>query len=101
MKKNSKIILFLKLQKKKIKRKEMNVFHVDIEKETVDNTDYRRVINTPGFMQLVLMSIPVGEDIELEMHPNVDQFFRIEKGEGKINYGKRQENSIRLRMARE
>ena len=59
------------------------VFVDDIEKLTLENTDYRRVIYTADHSQLVLMSIPVGEDIELEIH-NVDQFFRIEQGFGEL-----------------
>lgn len=62
------------------------VFVDDIEKLTLDNTDYRRVIFTTNKSQLVLMSIPVGEDIELEVH-NVDQFFRIEQGFGELQIG--------------
>ena len=63
-------------------------FVLDIEKATLENEDYRRVIYTPGYQQLVLMSIPVGEDIELEIHPYVDQFFRIERGSGELHIGK-------------
>lgn len=60
------------------------VFIGDIEKLTLENTDYRRVIFTTDKSQLVLMSIPVGEDIELEVHENIDQFFRFEQGFGVI-----------------
>ena len=63
------------------------IFIDDIEKLTLENTDYRRVIFTSDYSQLVLMSIPVGEDIELENHPYVDQFFRIEQGDGEIRIG--------------
>jgi mannose-6-phosphate isomerase-like protein (cupin superfamily) len=52
----------------------------DIETETVNNTDFRRVIYTAENMQLVVMSID--DDIGEETHP-VDQFFRIEEGVGK------------------
>lgn len=63
---------------------------MDIEKETRENTDYRRVVWTTKdkHMQLVLMSIPVGQDIELEIHKDVDQFFRIEQGQGELHIGK-------------
>lgn len=64
------------------------IFLDDIEKLTLENNDYRRVIFTSEYSQLVLMSIPVGEDIELEKHSYVDQFFRIEQGEGVILIGK-------------
>jgi mannose-6-phosphate isomerase-like protein (cupin superfamily) len=59
----------------------------NIEKATLENEDYRRVINTSGYQQLVLMSIPAGEDIDFEIHPYVDQFFRIESGTGEIRLG--------------
>lgn len=43
-------------------------------------------------MQLTLMSIPVGEDIGLEVHPNVDQFLRIEDGQGLVQMGDSKEH---------
>ena len=64
------------------------MFTIDIEKETLINTDYRRVIYTDKYQQLVLMSIPVGEDIPLEVHPHVSQFLRIEAGQGVVKSGK-------------
>jgi mannose-6-phosphate isomerase-like protein (cupin superfamily) len=72
----------------------MNYFNGNIEKLTLENTDYRRVIFTGNYSQLVLMSIPVGEDIEFEIHPYVDQFFRFESGKGKIFLGKNRETSF-------
>ena len=65
-------------------------FNGDIEKLTLENNDYRRVIFTSDYSQLVLMSIPVGEDIDFEIHPYVDQFFRFEEGDGEIRLGKNQ-----------
>lgn len=55
----------------------------NIEKETLKNNDFRRVIFTGPNSQLVLMSLQPGEEIGMEVH-NVDQFLRIEKGEGKV-----------------
>jgi mannose-6-phosphate isomerase-like protein (cupin superfamily) len=52
----------------------------DLEKETIDNQDYRRVVWTGQHQQLVLMSLKPNEAIDMEMHPTVDQFFRVEKG---------------------
>lgn len=77
------------------------IFVEDIEKLTLENIDYRRVIFTSDYSQLVLMSIPVGEDIDFEIHPDVDQFFRIEQGVGEIRIGKNQEKiySIKDRTA--
>lgn len=56
---------------------------VNIEEETLDNTDYRRVVYTvPGSFQLVYMSIPGGQDIPEEIHPDITQFIRVESGLG-------------------
>jgi mannose-6-phosphate isomerase-like protein (cupin superfamily) len=57
----------------------------DIEKLTIDNTDFRRVIYTGHNIQLVLMSINPGEEIGAEVHHDRDQFFRIESGEGVVS----------------
>jgi mannose-6-phosphate isomerase-like protein (cupin superfamily) len=59
-------------------------FVADIETETVKNTDFRRVLYTGKFSQLVLMSLKPGEEIGEEVHDTVDQFFRFEKGEGVV-----------------
>jgi len=71
-------------------------FVFDIEKATLENTEYRKILYT-GKMQLVLMSIPVGEDIELEVHPDVDQFLRVEAGQGKVTFGKNENTSYEIR----
>ena len=59
----------------------MKGFIADIEKETIDNDNFRKVLYTASYMQLVVMSIPVGEDIGEEVHGQ-DQFIRVEAGEG-------------------
>ncbi|MCM2466863.1 cupin domain-containing protein [Methanoculleus oceani] len=59
-------------------------FVADIETETVKNTDFRRVLYTGKFSQLVLMSLKPGEEIGEEVHDDVDQFFRFEEGEGAV-----------------
>jgi mannose-6-phosphate isomerase-like protein (cupin superfamily) len=56
----------------------------DIENETTKNNDFRRVIYTGKFSQLVLMCLKPGEEIGSEVHDTVDQFFRFEEGEGKV-----------------
>lgn len=56
----------------------------NIEEETITNTGFRRVVYTGKHSQLVLMSLKPGEDIGSEVHEGVDQFFRFEKGEGKV-----------------
>ncbi|MCX6650554.1 MAG: cupin domain-containing protein [Methanomassiliicoccales archaeon] len=59
-------------------------FSENLEKETRNNADFRRVLYTGKFSQLVLMNLKPGEDIGEEVHDTVDQFFRFEEGEGKV-----------------
>ena len=65
------------------------IFVNDIEDITLDNEYYRKVIYTTKDknMQLVIMSLKPEEEIGMEVHKNVDQFFRIEKGSGVVVYG--------------
>ncbi len=56
----------------------------DIERATLENEDFRRVLYTGENLQLVLMTLPPGCDIGEEVHDDRDQFFRIEAGEGEI-----------------
>lgn len=56
----------------------------NIEELTEENKDFRRVLYTGKHMQLVLMSIPVGGEIGEEVHPTIDQFIRVEEGEGEV-----------------
>lgn len=58
-------------------------FVTNIENDTLANDNFRKVVFTAPHSQLVLMSLNPGEEIGLEVHDNVDQFFRIEKGQGK------------------
>lgn len=58
--------------------------HGNIEIETIENQAYRRVLWTTANIQVVLMNIPVGDDIESEIHKENDQFFRVEKGSIKV-----------------
>lgn len=62
----------------------MKGFHSDIEKDTVNNEDFRRVLYTGKHMQLVLMTLPPSGEIGLETHRENDQFFRFEAGEGRV-----------------
>lgn len=59
-------------------------FVINIEDETVSNTNFRKVLYTGKYSQLVLMSIKSGEEIGEEIHKDVDQFFRIDAGEGHV-----------------
>jgi mannose-6-phosphate isomerase-like protein (cupin superfamily) len=56
-------------------------YSIDIEKATEENEFFRKVLYTAQHMQLVLMTLKVGEDIGQEIHPDVDQFIRVEEGE--------------------
>jgi mannose-6-phosphate isomerase-like protein (cupin superfamily) len=60
-------------------------FHDDIEKLTIGNKDFRRVLYTGGHLQLVLMTLQPGEEIGSEVHADRDQFFRFEEGAGKVD----------------
>lgn len=62
----------------------MQGFVADIEKLTVENTDFRRVLYTGKHLQLVLMTLQPGEEIGAEVHEDHDQFFRIESGSGEV-----------------
>ena len=55
----------------------------NIERETLGNEDFRRVLYTGEHLQLVLMTLQPGEEIGAEVHPDRDQFFRIEEGAGR------------------
>ena len=66
-------------------------FVVNIEEATKQNNYFRLALWTGRYFQLTLMSIRVGEDIGLEMHPDVDQFIRIEEGQGIVKMGNRKE----------
>jgi len=67
-------------------------FVTNIEDATKQNNNFRTALWTGKHLQLTLMSINVGEDIGLEMHPNVDQFIRIEEGQGIIKMGDSRNN---------
>lgn len=56
----------------------------NIERLTVENNDFRRVLYTGRNLQLVLMALQPGEEIGEEVHHDRDQFFRIEQGQGEI-----------------
>ena len=61
----------------------MKGFITNIEKETLENTDYRRVLYTAKNSQLVLMCIKPGEEIGVEVH-ELDQFIRLEEGSATV-----------------
>jgi mannose-6-phosphate isomerase-like protein (cupin superfamily) len=59
----------------------------DIERATLSNSTFRTVLFTGTRMQLTVMRLAQGEEIGLEMHDDVDQFIRIEKGRGRVTFG--------------
>jgi len=63
----------------------MDGYHANIEKLTLTNSNFRKVLYTGKYAQLVVMSLAPGEEIGLEVHENVDQFFRFEQGTGNFN----------------
>ena len=62
----------------------MKGYSTSIEQETKQNSDFRRVLYTGKYSQLVLMNLKPSEGIGLETHTDRDQFFRFEEGEGKV-----------------
>jgi len=64
---------------------------VNIDRLTKLNPYYRIALWTGEYLQVTLMSIKVGGDIGIEMHPDVDQFIRIESGNAVVKMGKNKE----------
>lgn len=65
---------------------------IDIEDYTLQNESFRTTIWTGEFMQLTVMSIPVGGEVGLEVHDDIEQFLRIESGKGKVMMGDTEDN---------
>jgi mannose-6-phosphate isomerase-like protein (cupin superfamily) len=63
----------------------------DIEQATLDNEAFRAVLFTGDHTQLTVMRLAPGEDIGREAHPHLDQFLRIERGEGRVELGATEE----------
>ncbi|MBU0546903.1 MAG: cupin domain-containing protein [Patescibacteria group bacterium] len=61
----------------------MKGYKTNIEKDTLENNNFRKVLYTGKHSQLVLMSLAPKEEIGMEVHEENDQFFRFEKGQGK------------------
>ena len=67
-------------------------FVTNIEEVTVANDNFRTALWTGEYFQITLMSIPVGGDIGLEIHPDTDQFLRLESGRGHVQMGSSQDD---------
>jgi mannose-6-phosphate isomerase-like protein (cupin superfamily) len=57
-------------------------YHINIEEKTLQNTNFREVLKTSVYSQLVVMTLQPGEEIGVEIHNNRDQFIRVETGAG-------------------
>jgi mannose-6-phosphate isomerase-like protein (cupin superfamily) len=62
----------------------MKGFKSNIETNTLGNNNFRHVLYTGKYSQLVLMNLKPGEEIGEEVHKTIDQFFRFEEGEGAV-----------------
>ncbi|MBO8172814.1 MAG: cupin domain-containing protein [Bacillaceae bacterium] len=67
-------------------------FVINIEQATLQNKTFRTALWTGKYLQLTVMSLNVGEDIGLEVHPDGDQFIRIESGQGIVQMGDSKDN---------
>jgi mannose-6-phosphate isomerase-like protein (cupin superfamily) len=62
----------------------MKGFVSNIENDTLENNNFRKVLYTGTYGQVVVMSLLPNEEIGMEVHTDTDQFFRIDSGEGKV-----------------
>lgn len=74
-----------------------DIFILNIENDTVVNNYYRRVLYTSQHMQLVIQTIKPKSDINFEVHPDNDQFIRVEKGIGMLLVGRNKESKYMLK----
>lgn len=72
---------------------------INIEQAAKTNKNYRSTLWTGRHLQITLMSIPVGGDIGIEMHGDVDQFIRIESGRAQVMMGRCPEDLCRCEYA--
>ncbi|WP_434006852.1 cupin domain-containing protein [Paenibacillus konkukensis] len=74
---------------------------INIDEAAKQNQTYRTAIWTGDHLQVTLMSIRAGEDIGLEVHPSVDQFLRIEEGQGIVQMGDAKDHLPFVQQVRE
>ena len=60
----------------------------NVERETLENTNFRTVLFTGDRAQLTVMRLAPGEEIGVEMHDHLDQFLRIEQCSGRVTFGR-------------
>jgi mannose-6-phosphate isomerase-like protein (cupin superfamily) len=95
-------LIIIKEQKAALATKEeafMPVYFGPIEDQTLKNANFRQVLFTGKHCQLVVMCLAPGEEIGNEVHPDVDQFFRIEQGEAKFVLNGKEEHKVRKNEA--
>ena len=63
----------------------------DIERATLENENFRAVLFTGDHTQLTVMRLQPGEEIGWEAHPHLDQFLRVEQGQGRVDLGQHQD----------
>ena len=74
-----------------------NIMSGDLNNMTIENNNYRKVISTTKYQQLVLMSLKPKEEIGMELHKTIDQFIRIEKGSATAIIGKEHPKIYKLK----
>jgi len=72
---------------------------LNIDAYTMSNSNFRTALWTGTKLQVTLMTIPVGGDVGLELHPDVDQFLRIEDGTAKVVMGDTEKSLTFTQMA--
>ncbi len=72
----------------------MTGYFGSIEKATEENTNFRQVLFTGKRLQLVVMALKPGEEIGREVHPDTDQFFRIEEGSARFVLNDTEEHTV-------
>ena len=72
---------------------------INIDAATAQNENYRTALWTGDFLQVTLMTLPVGGEIGLEVHPDTDQFLRVESGTGLVQMGDTRDTLTDRQMA--
>lgn len=80
----------------KIFENDDDIFIMNIEKETLENNNFRKVLYTADMQQIVVMSLKPHDVVDMELHKDHDQFMRIEKGMGKLYIGRGREKNYDL-----
>lgn len=76
-------------------------FVFNIGHATEMNKNFRTTLWTGQHIQLTVMSIPVGSDIGVEMHPDVDQFIHVESGHAKVYFGNNRNSLCKTEAVKE